>query len=52
MSTMEPEEGGDAPFALKPRHVDIQVHPIDTFEFEDHMFADDTGLFNALYLSC
>jgi hypothetical protein len=19
----------------------LQVHPIDTFEFEDHMFADD-----------
>jgi hypothetical protein len=43
MSTMEPEEGGDATFALKPRHVDVQVHPIDTFEFEDHMFADDRG---------
>jgi hypothetical protein len=43
MSTMEPEEGGDTTFALKPRHVDVQVHPIDAFEFEDHMFADDRG---------
>jgi hypothetical protein len=26
MPTMEPEEGADAAFALKPRHVDVQVH--------------------------
>jgi hypothetical protein len=39
----KPEEGGDATFALKPRHVDVQVHPIDTFEVEDHTFADDRG---------
>jgi hypothetical protein len=26
MATMEPEEGGDATFALKPRYVDVQVH--------------------------
>jgi hypothetical protein len=40
---MEPEEGGDATFALKPWQVDVQVDPIDTFEFEDYMFADDRG---------
>jgi hypothetical protein len=41
MPTMEPEEGGDATFASKLWHVEVQVHPIDTFEFEDHMFADE-----------
>jgi len=43
MATMEPEEGGGATFALKPQYADVQLHTIDTFEFEDHMFADDRG---------
>jgi len=43
MATMEPEEGGGATFALKPQYADVQLHTIDTFEFEDQMFADDRG---------
>ena len=39
MPTVKPEEGGHSLFALQLRHVDVQVHPVDSFHLEgDRLF--------------
>ena len=40
---MEAEEGGDTTVGLQPRLVDVEVHPVDAFDFQSHMFAEDFG---------
>jgi hypothetical protein len=36
-------EVGRAALGLQPGPVDVEVHPVDAFDLDGHMFADDIG---------
>jgi hypothetical protein len=40
---VEAEERGDAAVGLQPGLVDVEVHPVDAFDFQSHMLLEDFG---------
>ena len=42
------EEAGDTRFDLQPRNIDIEVHPVDAFDFKSDMLFED-GVERMLY---
>ncbi len=40
---MEAEEGGYTAVGLQPGLVDVEVHAVDAFDLEGHVFAEDFG---------
>jgi hypothetical protein len=43
MPTMAAEEGGDPALVLQPRHVHVEVHPVDALDFQGDVLAQDLG---------
>ena len=43
LSAMLPEEPHDPLLVLQPRHIDVEVHPVDPFDRKLHMMAEDIG---------
>src|SRR4030095_15649870 len=43
VTTMEAEEAGDAALPLQWPHVDVQVHPVDSFDLQGHVIGQDFG---------
>jgi hypothetical protein len=37
------EERGDATIGLQPGLVDIEVHPVNAFDFQSHVVFEDLG---------
>jgi hypothetical protein len=40
---VEAEERRDPAFGLKPGLVDVEVHPVDAFDFQSHVVGEDVG---------
>lgn len=40
---MKAEESGDATIGLEPGLVDVEVHPVDAFDFQSHVVLDGIG---------
>ena len=41
MPEMEPEKAGDASGPLQRRHVDVQLHPVDSLDLQRHMLPEN-----------
>jgi hypothetical protein len=37
------EERGDATVVLQPGLIDVEVHPVDAFDFQSHVLLEDFG---------
>ena len=43
LSAMEAEERGHSTVGLESRLIHVEVHPVDTFDFQSHMALEDFG---------
>jgi hypothetical protein len=43
LTAVEAEDGGDAAVSLQPELIDIEIHAVDAFDRESHVFAEDFG---------
>ena len=43
LTTMEAEERGDTAVGLESGLIDVEVHPVDAFDFQSHMVLEDIG---------
>ena len=43
LSAVKAEECSHATVSLQPGLVDVEVHPVDAFDFESHVFAEHFG---------
>ena len=43
MSAVEAEERGHGPLALESGNAQVEVHPIDALQFQDHVILEDIG---------
>src|SRR5260370_31820915 len=50
LSAMLAEKPYNSWFALQPRHIDVEVHPVDPFDRKLHMTVDNIG--HALCYHC
>jgi len=41
LPAVPPKEGGHPALVLQPRHVGVEVHPVDAFQFQHHVFQTD-----------
>ena len=43
LTTVEAEEGSNTAVGLQPGLIDIEVHAVDAFDLESHVFTEDFG---------
>ena len=43
LAAVTPEEGGDPALVLQPRHVGVQVHPVDALDFQRDVLPQNLG---------